>query len=150
MAEPKSKLSRVQIAMLKEIINKKIEKVSYFYWGVINDLHYSLDWIELSFNDKSKICFTFGDIAENIEIIDFNLDNKNSKIKTKFDGEVIITQEEMTQNGDWNLIKGKEIKKIEVCDFNGYCDGSVKIYFENKYIEIFAGCDDVNVKFIKL
>jgi hypothetical protein len=146
----KTRLSDKQKAFLKSLSGRHLQKVLYHYWGYKDDPKFSLDWIELIFTDKSNLCFTSGSIAQNIEIVEFDLEKERKRIDTAFEGEVIITSFDNSDSHEWRSFINKQIIGCRVVVFTepfwGTFDNSVILDFKENSIEIFAGIDNVNSK----
>jgi len=152
MSTVKDKLSLEQRELLASIVGKEIKHVFYHYniFGEDEDKHKEdRDWIELIFTDNSKICFTSGSIAMNIEIVDFDRDIWLRRTKKVFQGTDVKFRIETTDesNSDlWNRFINKKITDCKILKHNGWLENGVVFFFNGDSVVIFAVIDYLDAK----
>ena len=136
---------------IKELEGKKIGKVIYFQWKNLasDDDFKSLDWLEISLQDETKVVLHYGVDNDGIELVDFDFDTELNKIETEFKDQATLIRENATLETHWFPILDKEIRKVKVFEKNGnkLNDSIIFEFSDNHQVEISTQEEGMQVEF---
>ena len=106
---------------IKELEGKKIRRVVYFQWkNLASDEEFmSLDWIEITLQDETKIVLHYGVDNDGMELVDFDYDVELNKIETQFKDQATLIRENATLDTHWFPILDTEIRSIKFAENKG-------------------------------
>lgn len=137
MEEEIQKFQISEINTLKGLTGTKINDVIYHVWSNIakDDEEYQcLDWLELRFEDKTRLTFTAGEESNGIKIVIFDVVEERKKLLKQFEGKIDIKSFRVVKMDIWADILHSTISKIKLSkikeDF--YLNDEMILVFENE------------------
>ncbi|KXX67200.1 hypothetical protein [Flammeovirga sp. SJP92] len=131
------KFQASEINTLKGLAGAKINDVIYHVWSNIakDDEEYQcLDWLELRFEDKTRLTFTAGEESDGIKIVIFDIIEERKKLLEQFQGKIDIKSFRVIKMDLWADVLHETITEVKLSkikeDF--YLNDEMILVFENE------------------
>ncbi|MEH0155886.1 hypothetical protein V6R21_17200 [Limibacter armeniacum] len=107
--------SEKEIKVLQSITGSTISHVLYHVWTNVSkpsEIFESLDWLELRFEDQSRIILTAGEESDGIKIAEINMVDEIERVKEQFGGQIEIRSYLMNEMEIWKPAIGNPIREV--------------------------------------
>ncbi|MBB6460881.1 hypothetical protein [Flammeovirga kamogawensis] len=130
------KFKQEEIQTLLSLRGAVINDVVYHVWSNNTneqEEYQCLDWLELRFEDKSRLTFTAGEESDGIKIVIFDIIEERKKLLEQFQGKIDIKSFRVVKMDLWADVLNEKITEVKLTkikeDF--YPNDEMIIAFEN-------------------
>ena len=131
------KFTKDEVATLQALAGVAINDVIYHIWSNTSNEQEEfqcLDWLELRFDDKTRLTFTAGEESDGIKIVSFDPVEERKKLLEQFDGKIDIKSFRVVRMEIWAEILNQKISNVKLTkikeDF--YPNDEMILVFENE------------------
>lgn len=131
------KFQESEIKTLTGLAGAKINDVIYHVWSNIakdNEEYQCLDWLELRFEDKTRLTFTAGEESDGIKIVIFDVVSERKKLLEQFQGKIDIKSFRVVKMDIWADVLHETIKEVKLAKIRDdfFLNDEMIIAFENE------------------
>ncbi|OHX65715.1 hypothetical protein [Flammeovirga pacifica] len=115
--EQLQKFSLDEVKTLQSLAGAAINDVIYHIWSNTSneqEEYQCLDWLELRFDDKTRLTFTAGEESDGIKIVVFDPVKERKKLLEQFDGKIDIKSFRVVKMDIWNDILNQKITNVKL------------------------------------
>ncbi|NLR92220.1 MULTISPECIES: hypothetical protein [Flammeovirga] len=126
-----------EIKTLQSLVGVSINDVIYHIWSNMSnesEEFQCLDWLELRFDDKTRLTFTAGEESDGIKIVSFDPVTERTKLLEQFNGKIDIKSFRVIKMDVWADVLNQKIVNVKLTKIKDdfYPNDEMILVFENE------------------